>query len=126
MKARRCCGFTLLEMLAALVLFAVAGSVLLVAFGQSARSLQQARGSDRLSLAALSLMDEQRDTRLVPGTREGRIDDTIGWRIKVSQQPASASQLPLLRVDLQLREGRQILELSTLVLQNRTTAVAMP
>lgn len=126
MMVRRNGGFTLLEMLAALVLFAVAGSVLLVAFGQSARSLQQARGSDRLSLAARSLMDEQRDTRLLPGVREGRLDDTINWRISVSQQPASASQLPLLRVDLQLREGRQVLELSTLVLQNRPNAVAMP
>jgi general secretion pathway protein I len=126
MTVRRNGGFTLLEMLAALVLFAVAGSVLLVAFGQSARSLQQARGSDRLSLAARSLMDEQRDTRLLPGVREGRLDDTISWRISVSQQPASASQLPLLRVDLRLREGRQVLELSTLVLQNRPNAVAMP
>lgn len=126
MRARRDQGFTLLEMLAALVLFAVAGSVLLVAFGQSARSLQQARVSDRLSLAARSLMDEQRDTRLLPGTREGRIDDSISWRIRVSTQPATGSQLPLLRVDLQLREGRQVLELSTVVLQNRATAVAMP
>lgn len=126
MKARRSRGFTLLEMLAALVLFAVAGSIMLVAFGQSARSLQQARGSDRLSLAARSLMDEQRDTRLVPGLREGRIDDSITWQVRVSQQPATASQLPLLRIDLQLREGGQVLEVSTLMLQNRTQAVAMP
>ena len=126
MKVRRGRGFTLLEMLAALLLFAVAGSVLLVAFGQSARSLLQARASDRLSLAARSLMDEQRDTRLLPGTREGRIDDSISWRVTVSRQPATASQLPLLRVDLQLREGRQVLELSTLMLQNRANAVAMP
>ncbi|WP_256348974.1 type II secretion system protein, partial [Pseudomonas reactans] len=34
-------GFTLLEMLAALTLMAVCSTVLLVAFGQSARSLSQ-------------------------------------------------------------------------------------
>ncbi len=41
-------GFTLLEMLAALTVMAVCSGVLLVAFGQSARSLQQVSHSDRL------------------------------------------------------------------------------
>ncbi|MEX5591075.1 type II secretion system protein, partial [Pseudomonas urmiensis] len=50
-------GFTLLEMLAALTLMAVCSCVLLVAFGQSARSLAQVARSDRLTQAALTLLD---------------------------------------------------------------------
>ncbi len=57
MKRQR--GFTLLEMLAALTLMAICSTVLLVAFGQSARSLLQVAHSDRLTHAAVSVMDEQ-------------------------------------------------------------------
>jgi general secretion pathway protein I len=45
-------GFTLLEMLAALMLMAICSTVLLVAFGQSARSLSQVNHSDRLTHVA--------------------------------------------------------------------------
>ena len=51
-------GFTLLEMLAALAVLAVCSTVLVAAFGQSARALQQAQRSDRLSLTARSLRAE--------------------------------------------------------------------
>ena len=111
-------GFTLLEMIAALVLFAIAGSVLLVAYGQSARSLLQVHASDRLSLAARSLVDEQRDTYLKPGTREGTMGQTIAWRMQISQAPGRAGGPPLFKIDLRLRERGRELSLSTLVVQS--------
>ena len=69
---KRQAGFTLLEMLAALTLMAVCSSVLLVAFGQSARALSQVARSDRLNHAALTVLDQEAAGPLTEGTRQRR------------------------------------------------------
>lgn len=113
-------GFTLLEMLAALAVLAVCSSVLVVAFGQSARALQQTQRSDRLSLIARSLMDEARSSRLQAGVTEG---DRSGakWRLEVSAAPASQAPLATWRLDLEVSEGTRHVHHSTLQVRSAGT-----
>ena len=101
-------GFTLLEMLAALALMAVCSSVLLVAFGQSARSLAQVARSDRLTHAALTVLDQEAAGPLTEGTRQGELDG-IHWRLTCARQ-----QPRLFRLDLTLSEGARQARFSTL------------
>ena len=101
-------GFTLLEMLAALTLMAVCSSVLLVAFGQSARSLSQVAHSDRLTHAALTVLDQEAAGPLSAGTRQGELDG-IHWQLTSTRQQAH-----LFRLDLSLREGSHQARFSTL------------
>jgi prepilin-type N-terminal cleavage/methylation domain-containing protein len=108
------CGFTLLEMLAALVIMALCSGVLLMAFGQSARSLQQVDRADRLSQAAHSVLDDQAVGVLQPGQSSGVLDDGIQWAMGVSTLPGSPGQPRLLRVDLTVSEGRRHASFSTL------------
>lgn len=119
-------GFTLLEMLAALAVFAVCCSVLLVAFGRSAHVLAQVRQSDRLSLAARSVLDEQINRPLENGERSGAVDQSIHWRMRVTQAASSPQQLPLYRVDLHLEERGRQFDVSTMVVQNLRVAEAIP
>ncbi|WP_411392646.1 type II secretion system protein [Pseudomonas sp. MPB23] len=101
-------GFTLLEMLAALTLMALCSSVLLVAFGQSARSLAHVARSDRLTQAALSVLDQEAAGRLVEGRRQGELDG-IHWQLSVTRE-----QSQLLRLDLSVSEGPHQARFSTL------------
>ena len=101
-------GFTLLEMLAALTLMAVCSSVLLVAFGQSARSLSHVAHSDRLTHAALTVLDQEAAGPLTEGTRQGELDG-IHWQLTSTRQ-----QRQLFRLDLSLREGSHQARFSTL------------
>lgn len=111
-------GFTLVEMLAALAVFGLGCAVLLVAFGQAARTLAQVRTSDHLSLVARSLIDNQRDQSWAVGEREGT-QDGVYWRLRIGREPGGANLLPLLRLDLDVREGNRNLRLSTLAVQGR-------
>ena len=113
-------GFTLLEMLAALTVMAVCSSVLLVAFGQSARSLQQVSRSDRLSHAARTVFDQEAAGPLQSGTRNGVLDGDINWQLEISQQPGKAGQARLYRLDLTVSEERRKATFSTLKLRGPT------
>ena len=119
MKRQR--GFTLLEMLAALTLMAICSTVLLVAFGQSARSLLQVAHSDRLTHAAMSVMDEQGSGPLANGTHEGEMDG-IGWQLRIARQPSRVGQPHLYRLDLTVREGPRQVTFSTLKLRTAGNA----
>jgi general secretion pathway protein I len=100
-------GFTLLEMLAALAVLALCATVLLGAFGQSARALQQSARSDRLSQTARSVMDELDSAPLEAGRRQGHWGD-VQWTVEVTAEPSVAGAAQLLRVDLLLRaEGHE-------------------
>lgn len=101
----------MLEMLAALAVLAVCSSVLVAAFGQSARALQQAQRSDRLSLTARSLMAEANVGRLQAGVTEGRWSG-VTWRLNVSALAAGNAHL---------RPGDSSLSSAT-ALGTRTTA----
>jgi general secretion pathway protein I len=120
MRASAQTGFTLLEMLAALTVMAVCSSVLLVAFGQSARSLQQVSRSDRLSQAARTVFDQEAGGPLQSGTRQGVLDGGIDWRLIIDQQPTKAGQARLFRLDLTLSEDRHQARFSTLKLRGAT------
>jgi general secretion pathway protein I len=109
-------GFTLLEMLAALTLMAICSTVLLVAFGQSARSLLQVAHSDRLTHTALSVMDQEASGPLASGVREGELDG-IAWQLRVAQQPTRIGQPHLFRLDLSVSEGPRRANFSTLKLR---------
>lgn len=114
-------GFTLLEMLAALAVLAVCSSVLVAAFGHSARALQQAQRSDRLSLAARSLMDEASAGRLQPGLTEGNWSG-MSWRLNVSASPAGNTSTHAWRLDLQVSDGARTAHYSTLQLRSAGSA----
>jgi len=115
MKARNGqAGFTLLEMLAALVVMALCSGVLLMAFGQSARSLQQVDRADRLSQAARSVLDDQAVGALQPGLSNGVMDDGIAWAMNVWALPTAAGQPRMLRVNVIVSEGRREARFSTL------------
>jgi general secretion pathway protein I len=118
-------GFTLLEMLAALVVMAVCSSVVLVAFGQSARSLQQVERSDRLSQAARSVLDDQSIGVLQTGTRDGVVDGDIRWSLSINELTAKAGQSRLMRLDLIISEGRREAQFSTLRLVSPAKAGAL-
>jgi general secretion pathway protein I len=103
----------LLEMLAALAVLAVCSSVLVVAFGQSARALQQAQRSDRLSLAARSLMDEASAGRLQPGRTEGKWSG-VNWQMDVSALPRGNAPAGAWRLDLEVSDGARRAHYSSL------------
>ena len=113
-------GFTLLEMLAALVVMALCSGVLLMAFGQSARSLQQVDRADRLSQAARSVLDDQAVGALQPGLSNGVMDDGIAWAMNVWALPTAAGQPRMLRVNVIVSEGRREARFSTLRLVSPT------
>ena len=105
---KRQAGFTLLEMLAALTLMAVCSTVLLVAFGQSARSLSQVAHSDRLTHAALTIFDQEAAGRLGIGVSQGELDG-IHWQLTTTRP-----QPRLFRLDLVLSAGPHQARFSTL------------
>ena len=113
---KRQAGFTLLEMLAALVLMAICSTVLLVAFGQSARSLAQVNHSDRLTHAALSVLDQEASGPLASGVRQGSVQG-IYWQLNIAQQPTRLGQPRLYRLDLTVSEGPRQAHFSTLKLR---------
>ncbi|MCI3946159.1 general secretion pathway protein GspI [Pseudomonas syringae] len=113
-------GFTLLEMLAALTVMAVCSGVLLVAFGQSARSLQQVSRSDRLSHAARTLMDQESTGPLENGTRQGTLSG-IDWTLDIRQLSGANGQPRLFRLDLLLSEHQRKAQFSTLKLRGPVT-----
>jgi general secretion pathway protein I len=113
-------GFTLLEMLAALTVMAVCSGVLLVAFAQGARSLQQVARSDRLSHAARSVMEQESTGPLESGVRQGTLDG-IGWTLNIRQQPGPNGRARLFRLDLTVREHQREAHFSTLKLRGAVT-----
>lgn len=117
-------GFTLLEMLAALVIMALCSGVLLLAFGQSARALQQVDRADRLSQAARSVLDEQAVGILQQGRSDGVVDGRIEWAMDVEPLPAAPGQPQLLRIELAVREGPHQARFSTLRLVSPARAGA--
>lgn len=119
---KRQCGFTLLEMLAALTLMAICCTVLLVAFGQSARALLHVAHSDRLTHAALSVMDQEGAGPLASGTRQGELDGIV-WQLRIARQPGRVGQTHLFRLDLTVSEGPRQAQFSTLKL--RTSGVGL-
>lgn len=110
MNAQR--GFTLLEMLAAITLLVIAASILLGAFAQSGRSLQQVERADRQASIARSLLDQLDLGPLAAGEQRGRWQG-MPWVLQVTLAD-SPGRIRLYRLDLSLGTGRHRSYYSTL------------
>ena len=78
---RRQRGFTLIEILAALTMFAVVGGMLLQLFDSGLRSTRKSAEMTHGVLLARSKMTELLAyPQLTPGTIEGEFDDRYRWR----------------------------------------------
>lgn len=81
-KAR---GFTLIEILAALTMFALVGGMLLQLFETGLRSARTSAEISHGALLARSKMTEMLAyPTLVPGTLNGDFDDYYRWRVDLS------------------------------------------
>nr|WP_313659758.1 hypothetical protein [Pseudomonas coleopterorum] len=107
-------------MLAALLILALCSTVLVMAFGNSARALQQAQRSDELSLAARSILDEASAGQLQAGSTEGRWSG-LHWRLAISTLPAGEAPVDVWRLDLRVGQGARQAEYSTLQVRSRAS-----
>jgi general secretion pathway protein I len=87
-------GFTLIELVAAFVIFALGFGVLLQILGGCLRTTAQAADYTRASLWAQSLLDtEGVGETLQEGGRSGNFDDKYSWRLSVAKiQPPEQPQ----------------------------------
>lgn len=125
MNRQRQSGFTLLELLAALLVMAVCSSVVLVALGQSVHTLRRVKYSDRLSFATRSLFDDLDSRTLQVGRTEGVLDGDIHWTLLVSEQAGQRGKPRLMRLDVTISEGNRYAEFSTLRLVNSAETRAL-
>lgn len=95
-------GFSLLEMMAALLILAVALTALLALAGRSVRLQRQAARQAELALAARSLLALSGSGLPRPGT--GRLDDGCRWQLQTRPVMAEGT-LRLYRLDLVLSCG---------------------
>lgn len=90
-QRRRSRGFTLIEIVAALVLFALAMGILMQMLGNSMRAARQAEQYSRAALNAQSLLDGigQGET-LREGATNGRLADGLVWELKITKEDPRA------------------------------------
>ncbi|HZX71885.1 MAG TPA: type II secretion system protein [Rhodanobacter sp.] len=104
-RASRANGFTLLEVIAAIMLLAIAFTVLMRVAGGSIRLSQNASDHSEAALWARSLLDTAFTTEPIqPGTTSGRFDQRFRWRLDVSpwRPPSAAPNTPLQLYQLDL------------------------
>ncbi|MDO1528945.1 prepilin-type N-terminal cleavage/methylation domain-containing protein [Fulvimonas sp. R45] len=110
MNARRARGFSLLEVIVAILLLAVAFAALMRVAGGAAGLTRRAAAHDEAAMWARSLLDSAFVLDApVPGVTEGRFDDGYRWRLQVSPwtPPGAAPDgaLRLYRLDLDVSWG---------------------
>lgn len=105
-------GFSLLEVVAAIFLLAIAFTALMQVAGGSMALSQNAADYSRAAMWARSLLDTADiGTPLQPGQSDGRFDQQYRWHLTVTPwQPAdvnanASSPLHLVRLDLDVRWG---------------------
>lgn len=107
----RAAGFSLLEVIAATLLLAIAFAALLKVAGGSISLTRNADDHSQAALWARSLLDTVDITSapLQPGTREGRFDDHYRWRLVVTPwsagQPDANAPLRMMKLDLDVYWG---------------------
>ncbi len=85
-------GFTLIEILVALTLFAVIGGTLLQLFSQGLRSARIAGAHEHAVLLARSKLTElQAYSQLSPGVYQGVFDDGYRWRAELTPADVAGS-----------------------------------
>lgn len=86
LTAERQRGFTLIEILAAFVVFALAFGAVMQSLSGSIRNTVQSRGYTQAALMARSVMEEFEYTReLAPGTETGELADGYRYELTVSE-----------------------------------------
>ncbi|WP_248799991.1 prepilin-type N-terminal cleavage/methylation domain-containing protein [Pseudomonas sp. MWU13-2105] len=98
-------GFTLLEMLAAVVVLSIGFTAYLNALGSSTQALLRDEQSTRMALLAKTLFDEQSRKRLKPGQWQGRLAQ-VQWQLTATAQPGTPP-VDLYRLELVLEQGRR-------------------
>ena len=107
---RRARGFSLLEVIAATLLLAIAFAALMQVAGGSIALTRNADDHSEAALWARSLLDTvDITTPLPPGTREGRFDDTYRWRLVVTPwtegQGGTSATTRVMKLDLDVFWG---------------------
>jgi general secretion pathway protein I len=110
---RRQRGFTLLEVIAAIMLLAIAFAALMQVAGGSIRLSQNASEHSEAALWARSLLDTAFTTEPVKaGTTSGRFDQRYSWQLQVTPwRPADAAPsapLQLYQLDLEVMWGASV------------------
>lgn len=103
-------GFSLLEVIAAMLLLAIAFSVLMKVAGGSIHLTQNAAAHGEAAMWARSMLDSAYVMEPVTaGSRSGRFNKTFSWRLQVTpwQQIAAAPSAPLrlYQLDLEVMWG---------------------
>ncbi|CAM5634471.1 prepilin-type N-terminal cleavage/methylation domain-containing protein [Rhodanobacter lindaniclasticus] len=109
-RAPRANGFTLLEVIAAIALLAIAFTVLMRVAGGAIRLSENAADHSEAALWARSLLDTAfTDEPVRAGSTSGRFDQRFGWRLDVTpwRPGATPTQVPLqlYQLDLEVSWG---------------------
>jgi len=92
-------GFTLIELVAAFVIFALGFGVLLQILGGALHTTSQSVDYSKAAMWAQTLLDTQGiGEPLQEGTSSGRFDDQFGWELRVSKYdppPAQTTVAPI-------------------------------
>ncbi|AMB86063.1 general secretion pathway protein GspI [Pseudomonas agarici] len=103
MKTSTQSGFTLLEMLAAVVLLSIGFAIYLNAMGTTSQALLRDEQSTRMALLARSLFDDRGHGPLKPGHWQGNLAQ-VQWQLTATAQPATPP-VDLYRLELVLEQG---------------------
>lgn len=122
-------GFSLLEVIAAILLLGIAfGAVLQVSGGSMQLTSRAVARSRALMWADTRLESLGRDGPLVPGMSEGHFDRSYAWRLNVAPAAVATTDLHLYRIDLTVSwrdsGGESRLQLATLRLADEAKPVA--
>jgi general secretion pathway protein I len=135
---RHAYGFSLLEVIAAILLLAITFAALMEVAGGSIRLSQNAAEHSQAALLARTLLDTRFALDPIqPGVSEGHFDDRYRWRLQVTpwQAPgvtpaANANAMQMFRLDLDVSLGSAPFEhtarFSTLRIGSNTSAVPGP
>jgi general secretion pathway protein I len=104
-SSRSQAGFTLLEMLGATVLLAVALGILLTGMGQAMQMLAKDEVKNRMGQVARSLIAETDNIPLQPGFTQGQ-RDSIDWRLDCTESEVDVQAgVGVMHLRLTLRQG---------------------
>jgi general secretion pathway protein I len=118
LRRRRAAGLTLIELLVAFAIAALALGALLQLFSTGLASLRKVERRTEATLLARSLLDEVgADIPLVPGERSGTSAAGLAWRLRIAPSDAAAaagSDRPLLLYEVSVSVGGERLPALTL------------
>jgi general secretion pathway protein I len=112
-RSRHQSGFSLLEVIAAILLLAIAFTALMKVAGASIHLSHNAAGYSEAGMRARSLLDSAFVGKpIVPGSRSGRFDQQYRWRLDVTPWNGAGNAAPdaplrLYQLDLEVTWGAQ-------------------